>query len=214
MPLTYDKETEGGGRISVWRMDETIEELQKFVSEADSNGIFSQFKHPLRQKQKLSIRHLANLILGEYPLEFGYTSEGRPYPTNKGGYVSIAHSNRYAALFWHPESACGVDIEQPGERILRTAERFLHPEESEWISPDNTIRDLTLVWGVKECLFKSIGQKGVIFRKDLRVESPERINITEGKGKAIATCAKNTSKVSYQYIYLEDFLLVFTIAYS
>lgn len=212
MALVLQLDTDEGSRLGLWRMEETVEELKGFQHlKKDSPGIDNTL-HPLRQKQQLCTRILLDTLLDAGPIEMTKDPSGRPWPSNRKGFLSISHNRHYVAVLYNPARPCGIDIEEPADRIIRMASRFVHPAESEQIRTEHVVHDTTLIWSVKECLFKQIGRQGVIFKEQLRVVLPGIEEGDTGRGQAFDLLQDPPLKVDYRWLRLDDAILVHTIA--
>lgn len=212
MPLLMHLDTDEGSTLGLWRMDETVEELKGFQIPKKDGEDSAVTSHPLRQKQQICTRILLDKLLGTGPIEMTKDPSGRPWPSNKAGFLSISHNRDYVAVIYHPTRPCGIDIEQPTHRILSIASRFVHPAENEQIRTGHVLHDTTLIWCVKECLFKQIGRQGVNFKEQLRVEFHDREMGTAGGGRAFDLLRNPPLRIDFRWLRLDDALLVHTIA--
>jgi phosphopantetheinyl transferase len=144
--------------------------------------------------------------------EWYYNEAGKPLFRDYPGHFSISHSRDFVGLVYHPLDKCGIDLEELREKILVIASRFTHDAEAAWVRKTHELEDITLIWSVKEALFKTIGGGGIHFKTQLRVWSPFRQSNRHGHGIAVFDGAEEKMNFSYYYIYLEGVLLVHTIA--
>ncbi len=212
MPLLLDQLTENGCRLLVWHVTETEEVLEKFSGghNFDSSSPISSIKLTERRKQKLVTGLLADII-AKNRCKIQYTEAGKPFIEGFPGHISVSHGGSLVGMIYHEVLAPGLDIEVPSERIRRIADKFINNHEKSWLNEPSSLHELYLIWGVKECLFKSYGGGGIIFKSHLSINKPEGIT---AKGFGVASFLKNEmpEKHSYHYFYLEDALLVYTIA--
>lgn len=157
-------------------------------------------------------RLLLDQLGGGKPVEWYYSENGKPKFRDFPGYFSLSHSHHFVGLAYHPLLSCGIDLEEIREKILWIAPRFTHEEEWAWVRQSEKLRDLTLIWSIKEALFKTLGGGGIHFKSDLRIAAPEREHKNSGKGTAVYLAAGSMSRFDYFYRYLEGVLLVHTIA--
>lgn len=212
MPLLLDQFTGNGCRLLVWHVTETEKELEKFSGSRNFDTIshISSIKLTERRKQKLITGILAEIIAGKH-CKILYTDAGKPFIDQFPGNISVSHGGNYVGLIYHEKLAPGIDIEVPSERIRRIAPKFINNEEELWLEASPSIHHLHLIWGVKESLFKSYGGGGIIFKAHLLVHQPEG-DAKSGAGEAIYLKKESPEKHSYHYFYLEDALVVYTIA--
>lgn len=74
--------------------------------------------------------------------------------------ISISHCDRYAVAMAAGARACGIDLQNTTPQILRVADRFAQPAETELLRetlPKLTeMERLTLLWAAKEALKKGL----------------------------------------------------------
>ncbi len=101
-----------------------------------------------------------------------YDQFGKPWPSEKEGYVSISHSKNWLFLSYSTVHLQGIDIEQRRIQLLKIAPRILHPDELEFL---NSLTDqqsaLQVFWGAKEALYKAYGRKALEFKTNLRIHA-------------------------------------------
>lgn len=86
--------------------------------------------------------------------------------------MSISHSFPYATAIIHAEKPVGIDIEQPRDKILRIAEKFLNPKERDFAG--NDLELLSILWSAKEVLYKIHGRKKLTFKQHLFIQPFEK----------------------------------------
>lgn len=212
MPIILNELTPCEVRILIWNIQETEEDLKKFlnVSEKSLHDLLSGINHAKRRKQKI----VTNLLLGmlsSNALRIYYSAEGKPILPTFDGHISISHSGDYVVLIFHLTKIVGVDIEIPDERVINISSRFINESEYLWasISKETTF---SLIWGVKESIFKAIGGGGIDFKKNIIVSQPYENMAEKGKGCAIFSKNELIQNFQYHFRYLESYLLVYTIA--
>ena len=197
MPLVLNELTSCDVRILIWNIQETEETLKKFLnlSENSLEGLLSGINHFQRRKQKL-VTNLLLGILSSNDLRINYSAEGKPILPINEGHISISHTGEYVVLIYHLDKLIGVDIEIPDERVLNISSRFINENENLWasISKETTF---SLIWGVKESIFKAIGGGGIDFKKNIIVSKPYENMVQTGKGSA--TFIKNELIQKFQY---------------
>jgi len=212
MPLILKTITEEGSHLALWRMSETIEELKGFEPTNNFPAPDEKNSHPLRLKQRLCTHLLLGEIADVGSIELSKDAEGRPWPANLPGYLSISHTTDIVAAVYHPSRPCGVDIEHFSERILKLASRFVHPSEGQQIRTEHVVQDTTLIWCVKECMYKQLNRKGVIFRDELRVELRNQLGEYSHQGVGLDLFPNPPLKLFYRWRILDNLILVHTIA--
>ncbi len=212
MPLLIDRFTKNGCRLLVWHVTETEEELEKFSGRLNFDNSFldSTIKLPKRRKQKQITSILAEIIAGKHS-KILYTEAGKPFIDEFAGQISVSHGGPFVGMIYHETGAPGLDIEVPAERIRRISSKFINEQETTWLESPASLHSTYLIWGVKESLFKSNGGGGIIFKTHLQVNRPEG-GLKEGSGIALFLKNEFPEKHHYHYFYLEDALVVYTIA--
>lgn len=156
-------------QLGIWKMDETIEELQSGLSgETLSDSLPAGIVNNTRKLEFLSVRRLLKELCHEEK-HIAYTETGRPYITDNSYNISISHTKGFVAVLLHPVKEVGVDIEQRGERAYRLKERFMHPDEIASLQPGEEALLATIYWSAKESLFKVMGVEGVDFIGHLHI---------------------------------------------
>lgn len=212
MPLILNNLLPTGANVWVWHVTETNNDLKKLIPTHDFLTISSTYTHPQRFQQKAVSSILLNMLGEGSTIELIYNESGKPYLENYPGSISISHSKNFVGLLYHPLTACGLDLEEHDERILRISPRFLNKTELDWIHNNIHINDIGLIWSVKEALYKNIGGGGILFKEQLVVLKPEKSKGQKGHGVAFYIKENMKKRFEYHFMNLEDVLLVHTIA--
>ena len=154
--------------LGVWRMEESVEELLTLLDRPEEQADFlRRVTAEGRRREHLASRVLLKQLMGEEPL-VAYRSSGAPFLVDQPLYVSITHTQGYAAAILSP-SPTGIDIEYRSDRVLRIRSRFMTQEEERGIDPAHEVEHLLIHWCAKETLFKLIDQEEVDFLTHLHV---------------------------------------------
>ena len=165
MPIIEDLTISQDIRLIVWEISETINNLKSedLLSE-DSFKLLNQKKSQIHKKQFLAIRN----ILKELSIEdqdLLYDESGKPFIID-GLNISFSHSDMYAAVIIGKQMV-GIDIETRRDRVLKIKEKFLGIELH---YPGDLNADKALIyWNIKESIFKTVGNSGIDFRKNILV---------------------------------------------
>lgn len=143
-----------GEILSIWKMDEPVEELLSLFSE--KKGLYQseveRYKSVKRRQEYLSVRALLLDALG-HECDVSHDEMGKPYLSEEHLHISISHTKGYAAIFLSPRREVGLDIEQFSDKIFHVRDKFLRAEEKQIIdSTDRT--QLLLCWSAKEAVYK------------------------------------------------------------
>ncbi len=199
MPLYKTIEVTNNTKIYIWKIEETLEELQRGVALSEFSALrFKKMKTIGRQKEFLAVRQLFKQA-GYHDKEVVYDDLGKPHLTN-GKYLSVTHSFNYCAIIVSSVPV-GIDIEKQRDKIVRLAYKFTDIESYEGLNSSELIEKLTIVWGAKEGLYKLYGKKHLAF-KDINIKDFDLQSM-----KTIGYIAENSYTICY--FKLEDFVCVY-----
>ena len=143
-----------GEILSIWKMDEPVEDLLSLFSE--KKGLYQseveRHKSVKRRQEYLSVRALLLDALG-HECDVFHDEMGKPSLPEEHLRISISHTKGYAAILLSPVREVGLDIEQFSDKIFHVRDKFLRAEEKQIIdSTDRT--QLLLCWSAKEAVYK------------------------------------------------------------
>jgi len=164
MPLYQILSVEPSSKIYIWKITETIEALNKnILLKEKSKERLLGMKSESHQKGFLAVRKLL-MEAGYSDLDLFYDQYGKPHLTD-GNHISITHSFDFSCIIIGKTNT-GIDIELRRPLIMKIAERFTaEPFVFGCKSnPEEFIRKLTVVWGVKETIFKVRNEAGISFK--------------------------------------------------
>ena len=179
MPLFYQQYINEHTRLGVWR----ITEDESFFLERVP--LHRDITHPNKRLQHLAGRYLLQFLYPEFPFGMIRIADTfRPYLADDAFHFSISHCGDTAAAIVSRHDRVGVDAEISTPRVLRILNKFLHPEELNWYdaypkdpdpgidAPEASRAYLlpTLLWSVKEAVFKWHGDGGVDFSEHIRIQ--------------------------------------------
>lgn len=172
MGLAYHKQINPDIRISLWKIEESTEEL---LAHLQLNGSEKAYLRRI-DKGKRTAHWLGTRVLLRKMLQTdGYIDcpsdeNGKPYLSNFPQKISLTHSFDYAGVMLSENGEVGIDLERVSDKITRIAGRFLKSRELEFISEADPILQLYACWCAKEAVYKLQGRKGVSFRDHLLIE--------------------------------------------
>ena len=190
MPITHKIEIEKI-TILVWEITETLEELKML----GGNINIINYTSEKRKKERLVSRLLVNEI---YPTKtIIYNKFGAPELDN-GPYISISHSKKFVAVIFSNKKT-GLDIEQVSEKALLIASKFVSKKNLIKLNKEKA----TLIWCLKEAIYKWHQKGGVDFIKD--------IIITEffAKEHGNVTAYFREKKLNLNYLKINNHYLVY-----
>lgn len=206
MPVYLKKEEANGGILAVWEITESVEELllQLNLSGAELDRLNS-FRLDKRKLEFLATRCLLKALLQKDPV-ISYLDSGRPVLENSPFNLSISHTKGFAAVALSKSEFSGVDIEHPSERVIKVYDRFVSADEKAFIPESQQLQYFTLLWSLKEAMYKIFDEKSVIFNRDLKCYPFELSQ--EGEINALF-CLNKEVELTYKYITSKDFYLVY-----
>jgi len=205
MPL-YKKFNIGqSAQVLIWQISESFEDLFDEVILKDISLIrLNNMKALSHQKGFLSIRKLLQEI-GYSDEDLFYDETGKPNLLN-GKCISITHSFEFSAIIIS-EKVAGIDLEMQREKIIKIAEKFMDTEFDflPQIKEQDFIQKSTVIWGVKEAVFKIENQVGISFKEHISVFPFE---IEDGKTSAILTYENQVKEFAIQFELVENYIVV------
>ena len=164
MPLYKTITPNSQTTVKIWKITESYKDLfEPLDLKSNSLDRVLGMKSELHQRGFLSVRHLLR--------DFGYTDQDLYYDENgkphlkDGKHISITHSFTFSAVIIS-DAEVGIDIEMQREKIGRIANKFVD-YEFQYLEKDSDcyVRRLTVIWGIKESLYKLFATPGMLFRE-------------------------------------------------
>lgn len=168
MPLYKSIAVNPQTNVKIWRIDESYDALiEPLTLKSESQDRVDGMKSGIHQRGFLSVRHLLR--------EFGYTDQDLYYDENgkphlsDDKYISITHSFSFSGVIVS-DSEVGIDIEKQREKIKIVAEKFIGYEEQYLdLEDQELVNKLTIIWCIKESLFKLFATPGLSFKMNTLV---------------------------------------------
>ena len=168
MPVIVQKSISNNISLSIWSIEES---LDFFLSNLRLTKNCEQRLDKLRsdemKKQFLAVRKLIQLN-GISLDSLSYSSEGIPFLNNEKN-ISISHTKGFSAIAISPKPV-GIDIQDFRDKILNISTKFINSEEIDLIDP-SSIKELTLVWCIKEATYKIHRKAGLDFKSEIKIQS-------------------------------------------
>ncbi|WP_034062690.1 4'-phosphopantetheinyl transferase family protein [Lacinutrix jangbogonensis] len=168
MPLYKSISVNSQTTVKIWKIEESYDALFSLLDlKSGSLMRVKRMKSELHQRGFLSVRHLLR--------EFGYTDQDLFYDENgkphlkDGKHISITHSFTFSGVIIS-DIEVGIDIEKQREKISIIATKFVD-YEFQYLAEAHTnyIRKLTVIWGIKESLYKLFATRGMLFKEHFLV---------------------------------------------
>lgn len=196
--------------LGVWKIEETSDELLSMLDlQPDYLPFLQHIKTEKRRQEWLASRVLLKELAGS-ELIIRYHEDGAPYLSDSAYYLSISHTNGYAAVLLQQQPAAGIDIEYYSQRILKIRSRFMSPEEDASVSSINEVNHLLIYWCAKEALFKMIRQQDVDFIEHLHIEPFTYAD--SGQIRAYETRTPDAKSYTLNYEVYPAFILVYSLS--
>lgn len=148
MPL-YRDFSDSQATILLWKYDEEEELDAQFLLEKENYDRIKEY-HPTKLKEVLLVRKILKSVLPDYKILY---DDRTPYLFPRDYEISVSHSFPYAGLAIS-KNKIGIDIEPFNPKITRIRHKFLFEEESHFIEKEKEIAYLTVIWSLKESLYK------------------------------------------------------------
>jgi phosphopantetheinyl transferase len=149
--------------LSFWTPAETDEELMQLWESLGSVESPPLFKASHRKREWLGSRILMKTMGID---QFDLLTNGKPVLPFGG--ISISHCYGSVAVVT-ADVMVGLDIQEPTEQIFTIRSKFCSLKEWRWLEKHSeSLRALTIVWSVKEAIFKYWGEQ-VDFAKHIEV---------------------------------------------
>ena len=206
MPLYKTINFNTATQILVWKITETFSELFDEVQLNDKSKLrLNGMKSVLHQCAFLSVRKLLQEV-GYSDFDLFYDEFGKPY-LKDGNHISISHSHHFSTIIISNQIV-GIDMELRREKIKIIADKFIDYEFQFLNKEDEQdyIGKLTVIWGVKEAIFKIRNEPGISFKNNIKVNSFQM----QGK-EALAWLEMENLKIPFSIYFeeIENFTLVY-----
>ena len=123
---------------------------------------------------------------------------------SKQKYISISHSHEFSCICISNKPV-GIDIEICKEKTLKITSKYMDVSHIENLSIPDKITKATVIWGVKESIFKLKNEKGISFPKHI-FERPFKLE--DKKGTAQLIFNNYTEDFQFQFDIIEEYAFV------
>jgi len=163
MPLYKTFSPSSQTTVKIWKITESFDYLiEGLILNHESSKRVSGMKSEIHQRGFLSVRYLL-AEFGYSDADLFYDNNGKPH-LKDGKYISISHSFTFSAVAIS-DDLIGVDIEKQRPKIGIIAHKFIGYEE-DYLNKETTdyINKLTVIWCIKESLYKLFATPGMLFK--------------------------------------------------
>ena len=186
-----------------WEITEDVTSLFRAVSLKDTSLFrLESMKSEAHQCGFLAVRMLLQ-HLGYTDFDLTYDEFGKPHLSD-GKHISISHSHEFSCICIS-DVLIGIDLEKLKEKTLKIAPRFMDVFHLENLSVEEQIQKATVIWGVKESIFKIKNEKGISFPEHI---FEDEFCFSDGKCSAELHFNNTIEKFNIQFYKVEDYIFV------
>ena len=190
-------------KIYIWNISENIDALLLNVNLSKNSQLRLQnMKSEMHQKGFLSVRKLL-AEAGYTDLDLIYDETGKPHLSDNK-FISISHSYEFSTLILSSEPV-GIDLEIQKEKVLKIAPKFMDIFYLENLSNTDKIKKATIIWGIKEVIFKIKNQKGISFPDHIFEND---FNLSDKIAKAQLRFNNKVENFDINFDEIENYILV------
>ena len=165
MPLLKTIALNDYTQLFVWKITETFDELFRSVALKDvSLARVESMKSESHQRGFLAVRRLL-MEAGYSDFDLYYDEFGKPHLGN-GKHISISHSHDFSVIVLS-DVYVGADLEILKEKTLKLAPRYMDVSHLNNLSKSDELIKATVVWGIKESVFKIKNEIGISFKDNI-----------------------------------------------
>ena len=189
--------------IYLWKIEEDFNTLFRKVQLKDiSLARFEGMKSESHQNGFLAVRMLLQYL--QYSdFDLYYDDFGKPH-LKDGKQISISHSQDFSAILVS-NATMGLDLEILKDKIVTIAPRFMNLKHLQNLEQENKIKKATVIWGVKESIFKIKNEKGISFPKHI---FENQFDLEDQKGLAILKFNDLIEEYCFQFEFVDNYALV------
>ncbi|WP_417429652.1 4'-phosphopantetheinyl transferase superfamily protein [Halpernia sp.] len=197
MPLFKDF-SDDKATILIWKFSEGEDLNFEILLEVENLEKVKNY-HPTKIKEALLVRKALKSVLPNHKILY---KEREPYLDPNDFHISITHSFPFAAIAISKEKI-GIDMEQFNPKILRIEHKFLYPDEAKFFLEEEKVEYLTVIWSVKESLYKIHHSNYWSLKRNYKVEAFDLKNLDTIKCRVYddENCDQFTARVRF----FEDF---------
>ena len=186
-----------------WHITEDVTSLFRAVSLKDTSLFrLEGMKSEEHQRGFLAVRMLLQ-HLGYTDYDLTYDEAGKPHLSD-GKHISISHSHEFSCICISDE-LMGIDLEKLKEKTLKIAPRFMEVKHLENLSVLEQMEKATVVWGIKESIFKIKNEKGISFPEHI---FEDEFCFSDEKCAAELHFNNTIEKFTIQFYKVEDYIFV------
>jgi len=171
MPQVLHKSSQVWGDLYLWHVEEDVSFFEAPLVEAGLDVEHLRKWHPSRQKEWLSGRYLVHRYMDQDISSLEVDEHGKPGFQGSDQVISISHTDGLVGLQIHTVSH-GLDLQIASDKIGRVAHKFCSEGDLTALSPYLDLQATQhFIWGLKECVYKAYGKKGLSYHDDIKINS-------------------------------------------
>ena len=207
MPLLKTIALNDYTQLFVWKITETLGELFSSVALKDvSLARVESMKSESHQRGFLAVRRLL-MEAGYSDFDLYYDEFGKPHLGN-GKHISISHSHDFSVIVLS-DANVGADLEILKEKTLKLAPRYMDVSHLGNLSKEDQLIKATVVWGIKESVFKIKNEIGISFKDNIFEDD---FNLEDKKCGVSLQFNDKTERFDIVFEFIENY--VFVCAFS
>lgn len=193
--------------LMVWKITESFDELFRSVALKDvSLARLEGMKAESHQKGFLGVRKLLEAA-GYTDFDLYYDEFGKPH-LKDGKHISISHSNDFSVIVLSDVNI-GADLEILKDKTLKLAPRFMDVCHLENLNPEEKLMKATVVWGIKESVFKIKNEIGISFKDHIFEDD---FNLADKKCRVELRFNDKTEYFDIVFDFIENYVFVCAFA--
>lgn len=187
----------------IWKVEEEYDLLfQSVTLKNNSLERLKGMKSESHQKGFLAVRMLLQKA-GYTDLDLYYDEHGKPH-LKDGKQISISHSHAFSVIIIG-DTKIGIDLEILKEKIVTIAPRFMDINHLKNLESKDQIKKATVIWGIKESIFKIKNEKGISFPDHI---FEKEFNLEDSSGIAQLVFNNTTEEYCFSFEFIENYALV------
>ena len=207
MPLYKKIEVTKHTKVLIWNIKESEDILKNGIQLTENcKERLKHMKSEIHRCGFLSIRQLLK-IAGYKSADLYYDEHGKPHLID-GYNIAISHSFVFSCIIISKDTVVGIDIEKQRAKIKLIANRFIGYEAC-YLSKED-IKRLTVIWCIKESLYKAFATKGLSFKKHTKIIP---FNKKENKTTGWIVFHGKVEKHQAIFFEFEGFTFAYTLKY-
>jgi 4'-phosphopantetheinyl transferase len=160
----------------------------------------TEIKSEQKKKEYTAVRWMKTNLFGTDLIR--YLEDGSP-TIDDSSFISISHTTKFACLGVSKTHKIGIDMEEIREKAVQVQHKFCSENEATLFDTSNNF-DMTLLWSLKESLYKLSNRQQLLFKTDICIDkrSPEIA------ARVLFESGFKSSTLAYQVI--DNHVLTFT----